>query len=453
MSAQIIERRYVVGMTWQQTVQAVNLKRHAPQVARKAKASYFCTVGQTTIGTTSLKVKNRGEKLIALAAGVASLGHGLSFVALRLASGGIWVCGSIRHAPAAGFDQVVADKASAQAIFERFTAQVPSQVDVYCSEADLLTLSQSAEGVSQQQIEGITLAQIVRAAADSEPLTKTGLSIPPPYLYVGGVLLLVLAGSRGWDYWKIEQRRKAAALASANAIDPAKAWADAYAAYGLQTAIYGQKSLRAIREAIESTASSIAGWRLTQIECVPAAQKWACTMDFDRTVNVGLDPTNNDFERLRPRHWYGVHFPGVNLAKAVMDVDTGMGTLEINALPLLAVQQRDGISAVQKTLRAFASHKVGLFTEVQITAPLNKAGEAIPKPAELSLSLYKARLEEITGPLRSVDLFVSEGMPVTWSKVTVTFDRLSPNWLEKGQASLTKSAVTATLSGDIYAKN
>lgn len=445
MSAQIIERRYVLGMTWQQTVQAVDLKRHAPQLARKAGASYFCTVAPTTIGTTKLKVKNRGEKLIALAAGAASLGQGLSFVALRLAAGGIWVCGSIDHAPAAGFDQVVDNKAGAQAIFERFVDRAFGQVEVYCSEPDLL--------VTSGQTESITLAQIIAAAADSEPLAKAGFSVPLPYLYVGGALVLVLAGTRGWDYWRAEQQRQAELLATANAIDPIKAWTDAYTAYAKQKPIYGQKSLEALREAIATPPPSIAGWRLKTMTCTPAVEKWACVMQFERTVDVGLDPTNSDFERLRPRHWYGIEYRDTNLTLAVMDVQTGVEALNIDALPALEVQQRVGISAVQKRLRAFASHKLGPFAEEQISAPLNKSGEAIPKPAELKLSIYKANLEELTGPLRNVDLFVADDVPVSWVSVTVTFDRLTPDWLEKGESTLNKSAITAKLTGEIYAKN
>ena len=445
MHAQIIDRRFVVGMTWQQTVQAVDLKRHAPQLARKARASYYCTVAPTTIGTAKLKVRSRGEKLIALAAGVATLGNGQVFVALRLASGGIWICGSIDHAPAAGFDQVVSDQASAQAFFEQFATQAYGQIEVYCSESNLL--------VTVEQVDTITFADIVRAAADSEPLAKAGISIPLPYAYVVGASLVVLAGMRVWDYWQAEQRRHAELLASANAIDPKTAWTEAYAAHAQQQIIYDHTSLRAIREAIESPATSLAGWRLKRTDCVPASEKWACTMEFERMTDVGLDPTNSEFERLRPRHWYNVRFPNINLASAVMDVDTGMTKLDFQALPSLAVQQVEGISALQERLRAFASHSVDPFKEEQITAPLNKSGEAIPKPAELRLALYKAELKDISGPLRSVDLFVAADVPVAWTKFSVAFDRLSPDWLDKGEATLTKSAMTATLTGEIYAKD
>lgn len=61
MSAYLIERRYVIGVTWQQTVQAVNLKKHAQQLARKAKADYYCTVAPATVGTAKLKVSNQGK--------------------------------------------------------------------------------------------------------------------------------------------------------------------------------------------------------------------------------------------------------------------------------------------------------------------------------------------------------------------------------------------------------
>ncbi|MDH1477720.1 hypothetical protein N5F13_24860 [Comamonas thiooxydans] len=184
MSAYLIERRYVIGVTWQQTVQAVNLKKHAQQLARKGKADYYCTVAPATVGTAKLKVSNQGEKLIALATGVAAFANGHVFAAIRLPQG-IWICAAIDGAPATGFDALVTDEEAARARLAAFERLATSSISLFTSEPDLL--------YPAPQVQPVTLSQVISAAASneaSEPLAKVGTSIPPAVLYtVAGAIL------------------------------------------------------------------------------------------------------------------------------------------------------------------------------------------------------------------------------------------------------------------------
>lgn len=447
MSAYLIERRYVIGMTWQQTVQAVNLKKHAMQLARKAKADYCCTVTPATVGTAKLKAPSRGEKLIALATGVANLGSGHVFAAIKLPQG-IWICGAIDRAPATGFDALVADEQAARARLADFEQQATSTVALFSNEPNLL--------LPADRVEAITLPQVISAAAgseNSEPLAKVGTSIPPAVLYTIGGAVLVLGCIRAWDYWQLEQRRQAELMANANELDPKTAWTQAFQAYAQEKQTYGHEALRTLREATEQLPTSIAGWRLQFAKCLPAStSNWGCTLTFERTRDVGLDPTNAEFERLRPREWT-VSYPTVDAIQAVMPVSIPARRLNFDALTPLARQQVDGISALQLILRAFSGSTLEPFKAEAVPAPLNKVGEAVSMPAEFNLAIYKASLSNLSGPLRSVDMLIAPEVPVAWTSFDVDFARLPTDWQISGEASLTTSLMTATLVGEIYAKN
>lgn len=443
MSAYLIDRRYVIGMTWHQTVQAVNLRKHAQKLSRKAKADYFCTVTPSTVGLAKLKHSNRGEKLIALATGVANLGSGHVFTAIKLPQG-IWICGAIERAPATGFDELVPDEATARARLASFEKLASSSVALFTSDTDLLQ--------PVAHVQPVTLAQVISSAANSDPLTKAGTSIPPAALYAIGAAIAVLGGIRGWEYCQLEQQRQAELLASANEIDPKTAWTQAFQAYAQEKNAFGHEALRALREATEQLPNSIAGWRLKKAICLPAtADAWGCTLAFERTTDVGLDPTNAEFERLRPKDWI-TSYPTVNEAVAITRVATQAHRLNFDALTPLATQQVKGVSELQRILRAFSTSTLGQFNAEPVPPPLNKAGEPVSMPAELDLAIYKAQLTTLSGPLRSVDLLVSPQVPVAWTSFIVEFARVPTDWQVSGEASLTKSLMSATLVGEIYAK-
>ena len=447
MSAYLIERRYVIGVTWQQTVQAVNLKKHAQQLARKGKADYYCTVAPATVGTAKLKVSNQGEKLIALATGVAAFANGHVFAAIKLPQG-IWICAAIDGAPATGFDALVTDEEAARSRLAAFERLATSSISLFTNEPDLL--------YPAPEVQPVTLSQVISAAASneaSEALAKVGTSIPPAVLYTVAGAILLLGGLRAWDYWQLEQRRQAELLANANELDPKTAWTQAFQAYAQEKSTYGHEALRALREATEKLPTSIAGWRLKETDCKPSAgSTWGCTLKFDRTADVGLDPTNEDFEHLRPREWT-VRYSTVDEIEAVMQVSAPARRLNFDELTPLAIQQVRGLSSLQLILRAFSVKTIGQFQPEAVPAPLNKVGEPVSMPAELGLAIYRAALTNLSGPLLSVDLLITPEVPVAWTSFKVDFARLPNDWQANGEASLKKSLMTATLAGEIYAKN
>lgn len=161
------------------------------------------------------------------------------------------------------------------------------------------------------------------------------------------------------------------------------------------------------------------GWRLKETDCKPSAgSTWGCTLKFERTADVGLDPTNEDFARLRPREWT-VRYSTVDEIEAVMQVSAPTRRLNFDELTPLAIQQVRGLT-VAADLACLQRKTIGPFQPEAVPAPLNKVGEPVSMPAELGLAIYKAALTNLSGPLLSVDLLITPEVPVAWTSSRLT---------------------------------
>jgi hypothetical protein len=230
-----------------------------------------------------------------LATGVAAFANGHVFAAIRLPQG-IWICAAIDGAPATGFDALVTDEEAARARLAAFERLATSSISLFTSEPDLL--------YPAPQVQPVTLSQVISAAASneaSEPLAKVGTSIPPAVLYTVAGAILLLGEVRAWDYWQLEQKRQAELLANANELDPKTAWTQAFQAYAQEVYLRARSATRIARSHENYPPASRVAPKGD--DCKPSAgSTWGCTLKFDHRRR-GSRPTNEDFDRLRPREW------------------------------------------------------------------------------------------------------------------------------------------------------
>ncbi|RMX08158.1 hypothetical protein D8I35_03310 [Corticibacter populi] len=447
--AELIERQFVAGMDWRQSVQSIDRKKDALARARKQRANWYTTIGQHTIGIAAVRAKPaKGEPFYSLAAGFAALcGTGYGFAAVRLADQRIWICGAIDAAPAAGNDQVVRSGEIARERLQHFLGQVDGSCAVYTNDPGLLD---GLAGTIQQHAADLT--DIKQAAVAQAPLTRVGSSVPAPLLGIVLFALVGVAGFKGYQYWQLQQRIKTDAAAAASThVDAAVVWRRAYDELAQQQVIVGPAGLRQLRDAIAELPTSIAGWRLAQADCAAALEAWSCALSYERVTNVGLDPTNAEFEQLRPRHWQHVQFPTINLASAAITVPSAGHVLDLDALPHVWERQIEGASAIQRVLRAFGSNEQGGYEELVPTIPVDGNGEPVPKPDELQLAVLKSSTT-LSGPLRSVDVLVDDSVPMAWRSLRLDVEPIPSDWRESGRPGLIDSLLKATLTGDVYAK-
>lgn len=255
-----------------------------------------------------------------------------------------------------------------------------------------------------------------------------------------GLLLLCLV--LGGVFWSSEDWRDLFGFTKAgpeplSAVEQWQAWEQSRNALAQGIHIHGVVGMQRLLDSIHQVPVSLVGWHLSQIDCLPHSIHWRCNAIYRR---VYREADNQGLIAQAPASWR-LRFPDVNSVEAEWLVDQSTVVLSQSILDDAHRSDRMWLSSLQQISAAFVTLKATPATEVVISAPVDRQGLAVAKPAKFRL--YQRRQLHVDGPLRSYSLLLANLAGVRWKKLTLTVKALD-------QPTLLKSRLHLSGQGERY---
>ena len=206
-----------------------------------------------------------------------------------------------------------------------------------------------------------------------------------------------------------------------------------------QHPLHGEPGTRALLAALYRQPVRLAGWSLHGLRCQsgPDAARWHCVGEYRRQDRLA---DNRTLLRLAPAGWR-LDFPSLDLARAAWTVALPGQPPDAGDLPRAGLLDRDWASALQAVLPAFSALRLEAARPLEVPAPRDDQGRALPVPADFPVVAVRAL--RVEGPLRSGMLLAPLARAVSWHKAALT---LAPGT----RPGVRASSLTLHLEGVVY---
>ena len=439
------------GLQWRSIVTS-DARKSGIAMARAQDATHYLFRGQQ-IGFGVIDAKNNsqlsaGATVYPAAQAAARQYGGDALFVLQVSPGDYWIA-LIRNGSPTSLDLFLVNSDDSQAI-----ADAKSNLAVIAGDDARMTIYTNLENHGfSGVVKPASIHDILLAASNNEDrllvMPKVQMSIPKPVLAVLGLGALLLVGQQGVKWWEAKKRAELAAQNRVATEDPAVVWARIVAEWEATKVRPGAEGILAARESIGRLPVLWSGWTLSNAKCtaVPLTQPakvrtWSCSANYERaSVSAKL---NREMVPAIPKDWV-VSFTPLKGMQVSWSLEQQVTPLQIAELKPTLFHSVDTSSQFQTLAPAFSQDFRFDFIAVNIPAPKQEDGTALP-PDPVASSLREAGLN-VRGPLRTVDALIARGIPADWDSVGITFSVSNPTF------SINSSAVSAEVSGVIYAKN
>lgn len=440
------------GLQWRSLVTS-NARATGLKMAQSAGATHFLFKGQQ-IGFGVLDAKynmhlSGGTAIFPAAQVAARMFGGDGLFVLRVAEGEYWLA-LIRNGSPTSSDMFLSNSNDHDAL-----AMARAQANDIADEKAAIVIYTNLEnhGISGT-VRLTSVEDILIGAASNEDrlqaIPKAGLSIPKPVLIVAGIGIALMAGKQGMDWWANKKRMELEALNQVTTEDPAVSWARAIAAWEATQLSPNVDGLVMARESLGLLPIFWDGWVLGVATCTAAplqpsakVRPWSCSATYDR-INSS-SKYNRDMVPAIPKGW-SVVFTPLRTMQVSWSLEQAATPLVIANLKPTAYHKVETSSVFQSLLPALASDMSFAFVPVTIAPPLNAEGQPVPPPPDGVASSLRQAVITLKSPLRSIDFIAEQKTPADWSSIAITVGSGTT-------PGLTSSAVTAEITGVIYAKN
>lgn len=308
-----------------------------------------------------------------------------------------------------------------------------------------------------------SVEELLLAAANPEDILPTlpklkGLQVPKPVAYAMGAVLVLLLANEGLN-WKAKRdlaRQQALKLSPVD--EPAEiAWGRAISAWELTQAAPDRSGFMAARESVNSVPVLWNGWMLGALSCTAAAlqqpteanksasRMWTCSAEYNKS-RVGA--TNAVMAKSVPKGW-AVTFLPLTQMRATWKVDQAAKSIKLSEMLDMDTHLIQTAAALQELSPAIVNDLKIAFRPLEIKPPLKSDGTSY-STADAPVTAFSAPIT-ISGPIRTIDALSAAPVDVEWTNLKVV---VAPVAKGKAQAStLKQSAITAEISGVLYAKN
>lgn len=439
------------GLHWRSIVTS-DARKAGIAMARTQGATHYLFRGQQ-IGFGFIDAKSNpqlaaGATVYPAAQAAARQYGGDALFVLQVSPGDYWIA-LIRNGSPTSLDLFLVDSNDSQAI-----ADAKSHLEAIGGDDARLTIYTNVENHGLAGVvKGASIDDILIAATNDEDrllvMPKVAMSIPKPLIAVAVLGSLALIGQQGIKWWEAKQRAQLAAHNRVTNEDPALVWARVIADWEATKVSPGAAGLLAARESIGRLPVLWDGWTLSNAKCTAAplsapakVRAWGCSASYERTaVSAKL---NREMEPAIPPEWT-VSFTPLKSMQVNWSVDEPINPLQIAGLKPTRFHSVDTSSRFQALAPAFSQELKFEFVAVNLPAPKQEDGTALPLDSVAS-SLREAVLS-VRGPLRTIDALIVRDIPADWDSVGITFA------VSNSSYSINSSAVSAEVSGVIYAKN
>ena len=346
--------------------------------------------------------------------------HGTVALLLELEPARFWLVAVHDGTVVARTDRLYVSRADADAALRELQQAYPQLVVLGAPGASPAPTLPDIEAASARQ------SQLI-------PLGRWRSMLPVPVQWFLLSLAIVLLAPRFWHIFQSVQKSPVAV----DSIDPVQAWQEAIARVNRNTMIHGVDGTRSVLRSLHGLPVYLAGWTLVQATCTAHHSVWHCQARYDRRL---MDASNEGFLAGAPEGWT-VQFGSIDQARPVWQLGSVGLALTGSDLENTAHNERSLFSSLQMIKPAFSRMELGKSQEMNVNAPRDQHGKAIPKPA--NLPLVKTRSVHIAGPLRSASLLLPYTAPIGWREISLTLR-------DAESVGLKTSRVNVSFQGVLY---
>lgn len=443
------DRALAFNLQWRSVVTAGG-DVEAIRVARAAKANHYTVVGSSTgFGKVLGKPATWPSKIYSASAVAAHYYGGSTLILLEIDkdSREYWVAVSVHGQPS------TVDSFWAGASLSEVIAAAQRQIEAHAEDGVSLQVYSNIEGLTELgEVKHCNLLDLAGAAQGQETLVKrvpaAGPSLPKPMIYAIGGLVVVGIGVKGYQMLEAKRRAEAAAANVIVEEDPSVAWTRVIDEWRAGRAAPDGNGLQSVRQSLDAVPAAWYGWILARTVCQAnpiavgqATQAWACTATYQRTPGARL---TREMKPLIPQGW-SVAFTPLNQMQASWTVSQAATQIDLSKIGPADGHLIETVSRLQRLQPGLSMEPSFAFVPVEIVAPKRSDGTSVGQDQRVE-GLKQATLN-LRGPLRSIDAVAAEGIPVTWTAITISYEPTST------KPGLTSSAVMADAQGLLYAKN
>lgn len=429
-------RAMAFGLTWHTTL-GNNPDAVAARLAAQEKAVAYTRGGARSTVVGLLRTKKRselpaGRVELFSAAAVFARAFARGPVALRMAiPGGIWLTAAFDGVVVLGTDVIYEDAGQAQAHLDKLRERYKG-----------LTVYGDQDG--DRRMPPNALANQLDASTKLKRVSRSIAQVPLVVWAALGLLVVWVVADYGYGLYQDAQRAKREAERHvAVAVDPVASWRSAIHTWAQQVPNHGVNVLRTVLTDMEQVPLSAGRWELAEMDCNPHA--WQCAARYKR----GRLGTNEGLRQALPDEWM-LHWPDLDNAVAQWRIaqPSPSQSLQIDSLMTAEDLTLSWASLLQRLSPALSDVALGDIAPVAITPPTQTQFDGtvgnIPLPTTAGVTLPAARDLIVNGPMRSLYL-----LDLPYGS---TIEHIQIRRVPVGSAGLRASALTATLTGKIYAK-
>lgn len=223
-------------------------------------------------------------------------------------------------------------------------------------------------------------------------------------------------------------------------IDIEQSWDFALKAATNSHNLHDAKALIGILQNIYSIPVAIQGWLLNDAQCSFVHDYWHCSANYYRNHILA---NNKSLVAAIPSDWQ-ISFTPLDQARVSWKINNNIVNVLNADLKTTKHNEVFLFSELQKIKLALPKISIQAPKAIEITAPTDDKGLALPKPA--GLPNFFVRDFQIKAPLRSLSLLLLHTQGIAWKKIALVMQsNLKP--------SLTASAINVTLDGVLYEKD
>lgn len=416
------------GLEWE-TLIGNKLDAQSFKRATLRKAAQYVKASEHSIAAGFANISKADNpnnlKLYSAAAIFAQLNsNGIFYELKELPNGATWVVAAQDGTVIAGTDKICTPQ-DAQALIAHLVERYPQIIKQTSDEHDYTF-----------HLNSQTQLYEVKSAIEAVPSHAKALII---------IVLMIVLGNMLWGRYEADMRSKTRARVAAP-INPTALWKESIDQWQKDVHLGGRESLWIAFDNLLALPITIGNWELSEAGCTASPSGWACDAHLKR-LPTG---TNNSLKEAVPAHWH-IAWNGLNGAIARWSIPFTGKTLERSRLPTLEDMSVAYVSDLQDVLPAFHSYTLSPPEKAPVPPPKVATAtgktQAVPYPrgnaADIQIpSIQRFQLE---APLRSITV-----LPLMDNFDIKTF-RVEFVWpLDK--PGLSRSALTAKLTGEFYAK-
>lgn len=451
-------RLLALGLKWRVMVSGGSVSS-AKRMASESFANHYTVLNGQTVGLALITSKSKKDapSIWSAASAACKKFGGDGVFALSLSANEAW-CFVMRNGLPTGAENIfVGDKETGEGsddvalqFVRESQASLPS-IRIY-SDLSLdfgveVTPFSLTDFSSMQLQVGDKLTQVVD---NSKP------KVPLPVL---ATVVIGLCSFGGWTYYKdwnaaqIAQKRLKNQV-KIQPVDPLVSWKAAIQNSVVNFTEPNNDAIKLVRESFNRVPVKIDGWNLTGAKCLAGLQaqtlqKWSCRAEYTATTAVNT-ATNLQLTTKVPTGFVAVFSP-LSAMALTWDVSSKVMPVKLDSLPERKEHLVGTASRIQPLLLALTNASNFAFEPVKVVAPLSKEGNVpIPKPASVVVPSVAAIT--FSGPLRSIDACLTKTIPAQWNSITFSMTSKPAVATADNLSLLKQSVVSATLSGNLYAK-